>query len=211
MAPLSRLAFTTHGLPNMAMKKARLYKVNLDPLPSQHEIPTKMARAPPSGHRLSYTVRVHPLPTSASPYNLIAYERDEHGEPSPKDVLIYIGGLTSGPHTTEMSDCLSYKTMGSETYGLNYSFWELRMRGSFSGWGHGSLREDVEDLAALVEWLKGGFGGEMGKKGRRIVLVGSSSGMYFPSSTLRNGIGADMFSRMSSDNDICAHALRPSC
>jgi hypothetical protein len=137
-----------------------------------------MARALPTGHRLSYPVRVHPLPTQASPHNLIAYER---GEPSAKDVLIYIGGLTGGPHTTEMSDWLFANTMGDERYGLNYTFWELRMRSSFGGWGYGSLKEDVEDLAALVVWLKGGFGGGLWRKGRRIVLLGSSSGIYTPS------------------------------
>jgi hypothetical protein len=89
-------------------------------------------------------------------------------------VLIYIGGLTSGPHTTEVSDWLHCESMGSERYGLNYSFWELRMRSSYGGWGYGCLKEDVEDLAALVGWLRGGFRGAVERK---IVMLGRSSGM----------------------------------
>lgn len=43
------------------------------------------------------------------------------------------------------------------------------MRSSYTGFGYGSLKDDVEDVGSLVGYLKG-----MGME--KIVLVGSSSG-----------------------------------
>jgi hypothetical protein len=54
---------------------------------------------------------------------------------------------------------------------LDYSLWEFRMRSSYTGFGYSSLANDVEDTAALVTYLRG-----IGKK--KIVLIGSSSGMF---------------------------------
>lgn len=52
---------------------------------------------------------------------------------------------------------------------LNYSLWEFRMRSSFSGFGYSSLANDVEDVAALVQYLR-----KIGKE--KIVLMGVSTG-----------------------------------
>jgi pimeloyl-ACP methyl ester carboxylesterase len=57
-----------------------------------------------------------------------------------------------------------------ERSALDYSIWEFRMRSSYSGFGYSSLANDVEDVAALVQYLRG-----LGKE--KIVLMGSSTGM----------------------------------
>jgi pimeloyl-ACP methyl ester carboxylesterase len=109
-----------------------------------------------------FSVTVHPF-ISSTPYSR-AYES---GDPSSPNALIWIGGLTSGPHTTPQVDPL----VQALTYnrGLQYSFWEFRMRSSYSGPGHSSLANDAQDLAALVRYLKA-----IGKD--KIVLLGSSTG-----------------------------------
>lgn len=110
-----------------------------------------------------YPVTVHPF-TSLTPYSC-AYER---GRASSPNALVYIGGLTSGPHTTPALDTV-FEVLNDAR--LGYSLWEFRMRSSYTGFGHSSLSNDVEDIAALVKYLR-----ELGKK--RIVLLGSSTGMH---------------------------------
>ena len=46
------------------------------------------------------------------------------------------------------------------------------MRSSYSGFGHSSLANDVEDMAALVKYLRG-----VGKE--RVVFIGASTGRHF--------------------------------
>ncbi|KAJ8114259.1 hypothetical protein OPT61_g3812 [Boeremia exigua] len=118
-----------------------------------------MALPPP------FSTTVHPFtsPTSPQAYSC-AYER---GNPSSRNALIYIGGLTSGPHTT--LELLNTLLSFLDDTGLGYSIWEARMRSSFTGWGYSSLENDVEDIAALVKYL-----GRLGKE--RVVLLGSSTG-----------------------------------
>jgi pimeloyl-ACP methyl ester carboxylesterase len=109
-----------------------------------------------------FSVTVHPF-ISSTPYSR-AYES---GDPSSPNALVWIGGLTSGPHTTPQVDPL----VQALTYnrGLRYSFWEFRMRSSYTGPGHSSLANDAEDLAELVRYLKA-----IGKD--KIVVLGSSTG-----------------------------------
>lgn len=54
---------------------------------------------------------------------------------------------------------------------LGYSIWEFRMRSSYTGFGYSSLANDVEDITALLQYLKG-----LGKE--TVVLMGSSTGMF---------------------------------
>ncbi|OAL46687.1 DUF1749-domain-containing protein [Pyrenochaeta sp. DS3sAY3a] len=110
-----------------------------------------------------FPVTVHPFP-SPTPFSC-AYER---GPPSSKNALIFIGGLTSGPHTT---DALETVFQALAAAGKDYSLWEFRMRSSYTGFGYSSLKNDAEDLAALVRYVRG-----LGRE--RIVLMGSSSGCH---------------------------------
>ena len=111
-----------------------------------------------------FTVTVHCL-TSPTPHSC-AYER---GVPSSRNALIFIGGLTSGPHASPQLNSLIQALQDAPE--LEYSFWEFRMRSSYTGFGYSSLANDAEDVAALVEYLKG-----LGKG--KIVLLGSSTGMF---------------------------------
>ncbi|KAJ4339157.1 hypothetical protein N0V95_007842 [Ascochyta clinopodiicola] len=109
-----------------------------------------------------FSVTVHPF-TSPTP-NACAYERSDG--PS-RNALVFVGGLTSGPHTDL---ALLNSVFGALSDAkLGYSVWEFRMRSSFTGFGYSSLANDVEDIAALVRYLKG-----LGKK--KVVLMGSSTG-----------------------------------
>lgn len=110
-----------------------------------------------------FTVTVHPF-TSPTPFSC-AYER---GTTSYRNALVFIGGLTSGPHTTPQLNLL-IQALEDESE-LSYSFWEFRMRSSYTGFGYSSLENDSEDIAALVKYLE-----EIGKE--HIVLLGSSTGM----------------------------------
>jgi pimeloyl-ACP methyl ester carboxylesterase len=112
----------------------------------------------------SFPVTVHPF-TSPTPSSC-AYER---GDPSSRNALVFLGGLTSGPHTSPQAEALEALQAHPE---LNYSFWEFRMRSSYAGFGFSSLANDAEDLAALVTYLK-----SIGKE--KVVLLGNSTGSFF--------------------------------
>lgn len=111
-----------------------------------------------------FPVTVHPYP-SPTP-NSCAYER---GQPTARNALVFVGGLTSGPHATDLT--LLAKTL--ESSASSYSLWEFRMRSSYSGFGYSSLANDVEDTAALVKYLR-----SLGKE--KIVLIGASTGTPTP-------------------------------
>lgn len=129
----------------------------------------------PEGSPRFFAVTVHPF-TSPTPH-ACAYERhpdsDRSERPSAKDypnAVVYIAGLTGGPHThesmsAEMSEALRYKKTG-------YSFFELRLRSSYTGFGASSLANDVEDVGALVKYLREGL------QKKKVVLLGSSSGEF---------------------------------
>ncbi|KAK4097959.1 DUF1749-domain-containing protein [Parathielavia hyrcaniae] len=117
----------------------------------------------PSSTPNPFPVTVHPF-TSATPGSC-AYERGSSSS-ARKNALVFVPGLTSGPHATDL-DFLA--TMLKQSPSLDYSLWEFRMRSSYSGFGYSSLVNDVQDMAALVQYLRG-----IGKE--RIVLMGSSTG-----------------------------------
>ena len=109
-----------------------------------------------------FSVTVHPFP-SPTPSSC-AYER---GNASSCNALVFIGGLTSGPHATSQLESLVQVLQDDAD--LDYSFWEFRMRSSYTGFGYSSLANDVEDISALVKYLR-----DLGKE--KIVLLGSSTG-----------------------------------
>lgn len=129
-------------------------------------IPTMTYMMPEVSPR-PFTVRVHPF-TSPTPHSC-AYE---YGTRHSDNALIYIGGLTGGPQTTDLVRNVNQDLeMMTERDAVKYSVFEFRMRSSYTGFGYSSLKNDVEDLAALVAYLKGAG------VWKKIVLMGSSTGM----------------------------------
>ncbi len=112
--------------------------------------------------RTPFSVTVHPFTSPTA--NSCTYER---GPSSAQNALVFISGLTGGPHTLDLNHLSSAL---AQSPALDYSLWEFRMRSSYSGFGYSSLANDVEDIAALVQYLRG-----IGKK--KIVLMGASTGM----------------------------------
>ncbi|KAL0943606.1 uncharacterized protein CTRU02_201493 [Colletotrichum truncatum] len=106
-----------------------------------------------------FPVIVHQIPSDTP--NLVAYER---GHSSAKNALVFIGGLTEGPHTNAAIGVIADKLEGS-----GFGVWELRMRSSFTGFGFSKLSNDVEDISALVDYLR-----KLHKE--KIVLFGTSTG-----------------------------------
>ncbi|KAF6836002.1 esterase lipase [Colletotrichum plurivorum] len=109
-----------------------------------------------------------PFPCTVHPYdsptaNAAAYEIGPSGV---SNAILFIGGLSDGPHTVFYTPTLARYL---ETTGQEWSLFEIRMRSSFSGYGYSSLKNDVEDISALVRYLR-----SIGKK--RIVLMGHSTG-----------------------------------
>lgn len=110
----------------------------------------------------TFPVIVHRIPSKT--HGLVAYEREPW---SSENALIFIGGLTEGPHDRLAVDVIANRLRDSAAH--SFSLWELRMRSSCSGFGHSSLSNDVEDISALVAYLR-----TLGK--RKIILCGSSTG-----------------------------------
>ncbi|KAK2048600.1 DUF1749-domain-containing protein [Colletotrichum somersetense] len=106
-----------------------------------------------------FAVTVHRVPAQVP--NLVAYER---GAPGLRDALVFVGGLTEGPHTNAAAGAVAQKLEGT-----GFGVWELRMRSSYTGFGYSSLSNDVQDVSALVRYLR-----EMAKD--KIVLLGASTG-----------------------------------
>lgn len=113
----------------------------------------------------------NPFPVTVHPYKsptrgACAYELGTNV--ASKNAIIFIGGLGDGPHTVAYIRTVArhLETAGKE---LEYSVFEIRLRSSFIGFGTTSLTNDVEDIAALVKYLRG-----LGKE--KIVLFGHSTG-----------------------------------
>ncbi|RYO99624.1 hypothetical protein DL764_006765 [Monosporascus ibericus] len=105
---------------------------------------------------------VHPF-DSLTPH-ACAYET---GLPDARNALVFIGGLGDGPHTVPYPRAIA-KRLESQP-DLSYSVFEFRMRSSFLGFGFSSLVKDVEDISALVKYLR-----SIGKE--KVVLIGHSTG-----------------------------------
>ncbi|KZL67865.1 esterase lipase [Colletotrichum incanum] len=106
-----------------------------------------------------FSVTVHHL--GAEIPNLIAYER---GVSASKNALVFIGGLTEGPHTNAAIGVIAQRLEGTD-----FGVWELRMRSSYTGFGYSTLSNDVEDISVLVRYLR-----KISKE--KIVLLGASTG-----------------------------------
>lgn len=109
-----------------------------------------------------FPVVVHPFPSRTR--KNCAYEL---GDPVSPNAIVFIGGLKDGPHTTPYIWTVAKRLQ--EAGHLGYSVFEIRMRSSFTGFGTGSLKRDVEDISSLVTYLRG-----RGKQ--KIILFGHSTG-----------------------------------
>lgn len=109
-----------------------------------------------------------PFPCTVHPYDsptssAAAYETGRSGA---SNAILFIGGLGDGPHTVPYTLTIAKHL---EKTGQDWSVFEIRMRSSFTAFGYSSLKNDVEDISALVRYLR-----SIGKK--KIVLMGHSTG-----------------------------------
>ncbi|RWA13862.1 hypothetical protein EKO27_g1230 [Xylaria grammica] len=110
----------------------------------------------------TFTTIVHPFPSPTS--QACAYEL---GPQNAKNSLVFIGGLGDGPHSVPYTRTLAKRL--EEDRSLSYSFFEFRLKSSYSAFGFTRLIDDVADIAALVKYLR-----SIGKE--RVVLMGHSTG-----------------------------------
>ncbi|KAI4172511.1 MAG: hypothetical protein LQ343_003505 [Gyalolechia ehrenbergii] len=94
---------------------------------------------------------------------LVAFEHTRNGS-SPKNTLLFIPGLNEGLLTTPYIQSLSAALPSS------YSLVEVLLSSSYSGWGHSSLSQDVEEMAHCVEYF------QSLRTGGKTVLMGNSTG-----------------------------------
>ncbi|KAL9028708.1 MAG: hypothetical protein Q9196_002963 [Gyalolechia fulgens] len=94
---------------------------------------------------------------------LVAFEHTRDGS-SPQNTLIFIPGLNEGLLTTPYIQSLSAALHPS------YSFVEVLLSSSYSGWGHSSISQDVEEMAECVGYFLSL------RPGGKIVLMGNSTG-----------------------------------
>jgi pimeloyl-ACP methyl ester carboxylesterase len=118
-----------------------------------------------------FPVTVHQYPTPTSPRGSCAYEYHHSSPPSssssssPKNAVIFVGGLGDGPHTVPFVRTVADRLGQDGTW----SVFESRLTSSFGGYAFSSLAQDVDDISALVEYLR-----RIGKN--KIVLLGHSTG-----------------------------------
>lgn len=113
-----------------------------------------------------FQVLVHPYRSPAR--GTCAYEM---GNTSSRNAIVFIGGLSDGPHTTPYIRTVARRLEAASE--LSYSVFEIRMRSSFAVYGTASLKSDVEDISALVKYLR-----TLGRD--KIVLFGHSTGCQVP-------------------------------
>ncbi|KAI4183729.1 MAG: hypothetical protein L6R41_005225 [Letrouitia leprolyta] len=94
---------------------------------------------------------------------LVAFEH-AHNDSSPQNTLLFIGGLNEGLLTTPYTQSLSAALPPS------YSLVEILLSSSYSGWGHSSITQDVEEMAECVSYF------QSLRPSGKIVLMGNSTG-----------------------------------
>lgn len=110
-----------------------------------------------------------PFPLLAHPYRSptrgsVAYEM---GNAAARNAIVFIGGLKDGPHTTGYIRTVAREL--EKLPELSYSVFEIRMRSSFDGFGTARLADDVQDIVALVKYLRS-------LHREKIILFGHSTG-----------------------------------
>ncbi|KAL8671437.1 MAG: hypothetical protein Q9168_004066 [Polycauliona sp. 1 TL-2023] len=95
--------------------------------------------------------------------HLVAFEHTRDGV-SPNNSLMFVGGLNDALLTIPYAQDLAAALPPS------YSFIEVLLSSAFSGWGHSSISQDVDELAQCVEYF------QSLRPGGKVVLMGNSTG-----------------------------------
>ncbi|KAL8838758.1 MAG: hypothetical protein Q9170_002007 [Blastenia crenularia] len=95
---------------------------------------------------------------------LVAFEHTRNGVSSPPNILLFVGGLNEGFLTTPYIQSLTASLPRS------YSFVEVLLSSSYSGWGHSSITQDVEEMAQCVEYF------QSLRPHAKVVIMGNSTG-----------------------------------
>ncbi|KAL8732867.1 MAG: hypothetical protein Q9166_002468 [cf. Caloplaca sp. 2 TL-2023] len=94
---------------------------------------------------------------------LVAFEHTRNGT-SPQNTLLFVGGLNEGlltiPYAQDLAAALPH----------SYSLVEVLLSSAFSGWGHSSITQDVEEMGQCVEYF------QSLRPNGRIALMGNSTG-----------------------------------
>ncbi|KKF95411.1 hypothetical protein CFO_g2233 [Ceratocystis platani] len=109
-----------------------------------------------------FQTTVHPF--GSPPANICAYES---GPQKAENAIVLIAGRGGGPHTMSVANEISKALLSAPE--LGYSLFEVRMRSSLGTYGSFGTAEDIEDISALVEYLR-----KLGRE--KIVLLGHSTG-----------------------------------
>ena len=118
----------------------------------------------------TFPVTVHLYPSITQPdRDSQAYEYVTSTQKN-KNALVFIGGLGDGPHGIPY-----VRTLASRLSSKGWSVFEPRLTSAYSGFGHASLKEDVAEIAAFVEYLRSKET-EVGREGGKVVLMGHSTG-----------------------------------
>ncbi|KAL8680676.1 MAG: hypothetical protein Q9186_003161 [Xanthomendoza sp. 1 TL-2023] len=94
---------------------------------------------------------------------LVAFEHTRNGT-TPQNTLLFVGGLNEGLLTIPYSRDLAAAIPPS------YSLVEVLLSSAFSGWGHSSISQDVEELGQCVQYF------QSLRSNGKIVLMGNSTG-----------------------------------
>ncbi|KAL8998733.1 MAG: hypothetical protein Q9169_002288 [Polycauliona sp. 2 TL-2023] len=95
--------------------------------------------------------------------HLLAFEHTRDGV-SPNNSLLFVGGLNEGLLTIPYAQDLAAALPPS------YSFIEVLLSSAFSGWGHSSISQDVDEMGQCVEYF------QSLRPGGKVVLMGNSTG-----------------------------------
>lgn len=119
----------------------------------------------------TFPVIVHeflPTPDSKKLTHVYEYGDSSSSEHKPSEnALVFIGGLGDGPHGVPY---IRHIASSLSTTSLGCTVFEVRLSSAFSGWGISSLAKDVDEIAAVVRYLKTRL------YKRRVVLMGHSTG-----------------------------------
>ncbi|KAF2122909.1 hypothetical protein BDV96DRAFT_10342 [Lophiotrema nucula] len=98
---------------------------------------------------------------------LVAFEHSTpHLDKSPKNTIIWIGGLSDGLLTVK------YPAKIAASLPPTWSLVEILLSSSYEGWGTSSLAQDADELEKCVKYLRG----LEGKNDGKVALMGHSTG-----------------------------------
>ncbi|KAL8651438.1 MAG: hypothetical protein Q9226_004711 [Calogaya cf. arnoldii] len=95
--------------------------------------------------------------------NLVAFEHTRNGI-SRNNSLLFVGGLNDGFLTVPYAQDLAAALPPS------FSFIEVLLSSAYSGWGHSSISQDIDELGQCVEYF------HSLRPGGKVILMGNSTG-----------------------------------